>query len=32
MEKCTWGHVVEKPDLNAYLLERILSRENMLLA
>ena len=26
------GHVVEKPDPNAYLLERILSRENMLLA
>ena len=26
------GHVVEKPDPNAYLLERILSRENMLQA
>ena len=26
------GHIVEKPDPNAYLLERILSRENMLLA
>ena len=26
------GHVVEKPDPNAYLLERILARENMLLA
>lgn len=26
------GHVVEKPNPNAYLLERILSRENMLLA
>ena len=24
------GHVMEKPDPNAYLLERILSRENML--
>jgi RNA-directed DNA polymerase len=26
------GHVAEKPDPNAYLLERILSRENMLQA